>query len=121
MERADTGSGDGSAEVVPYEAGPEGPEGPGGSDVAEDRAVVDRIVDGRTAVLLVGPTGTEQPVPAEELPDGVTDGSWVVLDLGEDPPTVLRIDEELTRTRFDDLAGRLDAIRRQRGRGRFGR
>jgi hypothetical protein len=91
------------------------------TDVGDDRAVVDRIVDDRTAVLLVGPTGREHHVSAEQLPEGATDGTWVVLDPSTDPVTVLRIDDELTRARFRDLSARLETIRRQRRGGRFDR
>jgi hypothetical protein len=91
------------------------------SEVAEDRAIVDRIVDGRTAVLLVGPAGTELLLATDGLPAGATDGTWVVLDLETEPPCVLRIDERLTDERFHGLSTRLDAIRRRRRGGRFDR
>jgi hypothetical protein len=87
----------------------------------EDRAVIDRIVDGHTAVLLVGDDEIELLLPTDALPDGAADGTWVVLDTSTDPPTVLRIDEQLTWDRFDRLSARLEAIRRKRRGGRFGR
>jgi len=87
----------------------------------EDRAVIDRIVDGHTAVLLVGGEETELLLPVDALPQGAADGTWVVLDMSTDPPTVVGIDEQLTQRRFDELSARLETIRRERRGGRFGR
>ena len=87
----------------------------------EDRAVIDRIVDGHTAVLLVGGEETELLLPVGALPQGAADGTWVVLDMSTDPPTVVGIDEQLTQRRFDELSARLETIRRERRGGRFGR
>lgn len=82
---------------------------------------MDRIVDAAIAVLLVGPQETELHLPADTLPAGATDGTWVRLDLGTDPPTVLGVDHELSRAREADLAGRLEQLRRERFGGRFDR
>jgi hypothetical protein len=92
-----------------------------GDAVPEDRAVVDRVVDGRTAVLLVGPGETEAHVDVATLPPDVGDGTWVVVDLAASPIEVLGVDRELTRRRSDDISARLERIRRQRRGGRFGR
>lgn len=90
--------------------------------IGHDRAVVDRIVDGRAAVLLVGPAEVELFLSADALPEGAGEGTWVVLEVSTDPPDLtLRIDDRLTRERFEDLTARLDAIRRSRRRGRFDR
>jgi hypothetical protein len=88
--------------------------------VPEDRAVVDRVVDGRTAVLLVGPDETEAHVDVTSLPAGVSDGTWVVVDRAASPIEVLGIDRELTQRRADDISARLERLRRRRGGGRFG-
>jgi beta-lactamase superfamily II metal-dependent hydrolase len=77
-------------------------------DIPPDRAVVDRIVDGTTAVLLVGPTEDELLVPADSLPEEAAEGSWVVVDLDADPPTVSGIDHELTEARSRDLEARME-------------
>lgn len=79
-------------------------------------AVVDRIVDSQ-AVLLAGEEETEVTVPVADLPAGVGEGGWVRLRLGP-PPTVLGPAEpEVDR---DDLRGRMQRLRRDRGGGRFG-
>lgn len=88
--------------------------------IEPDRAVIDRVV-GDTAVLLVGPDGDELLLPAEALPPDVADGTWVVLDLATDPPTVLDVDQALTDARATELSQRLGALRKQRRGGRFDR
>jgi hypothetical protein len=87
--------------------------------IPADRAVLDRVVDGVTAVLLVGPEERPLELPASALPEGVVDGTWLRLDLATDPPTVLGIDAPLTEQRAQDLEGRLRDLRRSRGGGRF--
>ena len=83
--------------------------------------MIDRIVDGHTAVLLVGGEERELLLPVDALPEEAADGTWVVLDLSTDPPSVTGIDEQLTQRRFDELSARLATIRRERRGGRFGR
>lgn len=88
------------------------------AEVPPCRAVVDRIVDGVGVVLQVDPAELELHVSADALPDGTTDGSWVILDV---PRRIAALDHELTEQRTQALDELLDAIRRQRTGGRFGR
>lgn len=101
--------------------GDDRPELGGGTtpQIAEDRAVLDRVVDGVTAILLVGADERPLELPASALPEDVTDGTWLRLDLATDPPTVLEIDHRLTEQRSQDLDRRLRDLRRSRGGGRF--
>jgi hypothetical protein len=92
-----------------------------GDAVPADRAVVDRIVDGATAVLLVGPDEREAHVDARLLPGGATDGTWLVVDPTTSPVDVLGVDEELTRRRADDISVRMQRMREGRQGGRFER
>lgn len=87
--------------------------------IPHDRAVLDRIVDGSTAVLLVGAAGHELTLPADRLPEDASDGTWLVLDVDVDPPVVVAIDEELTELRRRDLSSRLSRVRQERRGGRF--
>jgi hypothetical protein len=89
--------------------------------IAADRAVIDRIVDGVAAVLLVGPAEAEVHLPADQLPDEAMEGDWVIVDHDTDPPSVTGVDFELTAARRDDLEQRMDRIRRERSGGRFGK
>jgi len=86
---------------------------PGAPDaVPPDAAVIDRIEDGRRAVLLVGPDEVELVLDAGLLPDGAAEGDWLRLGLV--------LDAGLTAARRAALTDRLDRIRRTRGGGRFG-
>lgn len=44
------------------------------------KAVIDRIVDGKHVVLLVGTEETEKVVPMLDLPAGAKEGDWVTID-----------------------------------------
>lgn len=76
------------------------------------KAVVDRIVDGRTAVLLVGDDEREMPVPVETLPEGVREGSWLRFDPQDGS---FQLDEEETARRRAAVQDKLARLR-QRGR-----
>ena len=79
--------------------------------VPDDAAVVDRIEDGRHAVLLVGEAEVELVVDVARLPDGTAEGDWLRLGLTADP--------ERTAQRRSAIEDRLERIRRTRGGGRF--
>jgi hypothetical protein len=66
------------------------------SGVGPDRARVHHITHDGTAVLRVGPGGTELHVAVDELPEGAAEDTWVILDLQTTPPLVIGIDHELT-------------------------
>lgn len=89
-------------------------------DIPPDRAVIDRIVDGVTAVLLVGPDETELLVGVDQLPDDAGEGDWVVIDPGGACASVVAVDADLTRRRATDIDARLARIRARRSGGRFG-
>lgn len=91
------------------------------SGVPEDRAVIDRIVDGVTAVLLVGADEREVAVPIEVLPTGARERDWVVIDPAADPVQVLAVDSELTEQRSRQVITQLERIREQQSGGRFPR
>ena len=93
----------------------------GDMPIPDNRAVIDRIVDGATAVLLVGPDETELLLPADELPGTAGEGVWVVLDLDSDPVAVLAVDTELTEQRAKRIANQMERIRRHQAGGRFPR
>jgi hypothetical protein len=88
--------------------------------VPANRAVVDHVVDDRTAVLLVGPDEDPARVDAAHLPDGAREGTWLIVEPAADPVEVLGIDEELTARRRAEVSRRMDRLRRERRGGRFG-
>jgi hypothetical protein len=89
-----------------------GPEEAVDGRVPDDAAVVDRIVDGRHAVLLVGPAEVELHVDVALLPEGTAEGDWLRVGFTLDP--------DRTARRRSDLEDRMERIRRARGGGRFG-
>jgi hypothetical protein len=80
--------------------------------VPADAAVVDRIVDGRHAVLLVGAEEVELVLDVALLPEGTSEGDW--LRIGFTP------DRDRTSEHRTDLEDRMERIRRTHGGGRFG-
>lgn len=87
--------------------------------IPHDRAVVDRVVDGATAVLLIGPEETEAHVDVSTLPDDTRDGTWLVVDPTASPVQVLGVDRQLTEDRASEIATRMDRLRQERHGGRF--
>lgn len=83
---------------------------------SQERAVVDRIIDGTHAVLLVGEDETEQVVPSEQLPDETTEGTWLLITRDDDGRIVaIETDESSTAEVEERIASKLDRLR-QRGR-----
>jgi len=79
------------------------------------KAVVDRIVDKKHAVLLVGGSEVERVVSVEKLPPGAGEGAWLRVAFKEDELVTAEIDVEETarvKARITDKVNRL----RQRGR-----
>ena len=68
------------------------------SGISNDRGVVKTIEDD-TAILAVGPSMTPMHIPADELPTGAAEGTWLVLDMQLSPPMVLYIDRAMTDER----------------------
>lgn len=77
-----------------------------------ERAVIDRIEDGRHAVLLVGENEREQVVPVDRLPEDAKSGSWLLVRFRGDELVEATVDEEETarvKTRIADKMARLRA------------
>jgi len=60
------------------------PEEKQGGKSKRTRAVIDRIEDGGTAVLLAGEDELKVELPASLLPEGAEDGSHLVLNISLD-------------------------------------
>lgn len=86
-----------------------------------DRAVIDRIVEGEDAVLLVGPRECERRVPASLLPQDVSDGEVVIVEHSHGEVRITGVDAWLTSARRSSLARRMERIRAERRGGRFDR
>lgn len=72
-------------------------------------AVVDRIVDSRHAVLIAG--DDEYVVPAEQLPDGAGQGSWLRVQFGPGGIVAAAVDDEETERRRARIAEKMERLR----------
>jgi hypothetical protein len=72
------------------------------------RAVIDRIEDGGTAVLLVGDEETKVELPASLLPEGAGSGSHLLINVSLD---------EASRREAEDRAKALQEKLERRGGG----
>lgn len=61
------------------------------------RAVIDRVVDGTTAVLLLEEGNTQLLVPVESLPEGSREGLWLFVLLADGEYMAGELDLEKTR------------------------
>jgi predicted O-methyltransferase YrrM len=76
------------------------------------KAVIDRIVDGRHAVLLVGGVETERVVPVDQLPAGAREGAWLRVRFEGDQLVEAALDPKETeraRQRVGDKMAQLRA------------
>lgn len=83
------------------------------------KAVLDRIVDGEKAVLLVGEEEQERIVDVAELPnaDGqpVKEGSWLIVD----ETGALTYDSEESEQRAESMANKLAMLQKRSRPSRF--
>lgn len=77
--------------------------------------VVDRIVDGETAVVLVESEGLEFNLSVEELPSDVEEGSWLVLEIEDGEVVSMELDEEEAQERRERIEEKMEGLR-ERGR-----
>jgi hypothetical protein len=83
----------------------------------EEQAVVDRMVEDRQAVLLVGETARELLVPVSALPAGTQPGMWLKVEFDGDQLISATIDEEYTQQVLERVKEKLAQLRK-RGRSR---
>lgn len=77
-----------------------------------EKAVVDRIVDRKTAVILVGEDERQHHYPAGQLPGGAVEGSWLKVQIEGGEIVTVEVDEEgtcNTRRRIQQKMERLRA------------
>jgi hypothetical protein len=80
-----------------------------------ERAVVDRIVEGRQAVLLVGEGEVERVVPVERLPAGAREGAWLRVRFEAGELVEAEVDQDQTEQTRRRIEEKLERLRR-RGR-----
>ena len=95
-----------SGESVPQEA-----------SMAE-RAVIDRIVDGTHAVLLIGEGQIERIEPVERLPADVAEGDWLQVHYCGDTLVAIERDPDTTSEMRRRIAAKRERLRRRGSRAR---
>lgn len=66
-------------------------------------AVIDRIVDGTTAVLLIGDAEEKFSCSLDLLPLGSKEGSWLVVVLSQGELVEAHLDEEKTENMLQEV------------------
>lgn len=80
-----------------------------------EKAVIDRIVDGRIAVIIVGEQETQYEYPAIKLPEGAREGSWLKVTMGDGLITDITLDQQETDKVYYRIQSKMDKLR-SRGR-----
>ena len=80
-----------------------------------DKAVVDRIVDRRHAVLLVGEDEVEKIVSIAKLPPGAGEGTWLRVEFEGAELVAAEVDAEETARVKARITAKMERLR-QRGR-----
>ena len=80
-----------------------------------EKAVIDRIVDGRTAVILVGDDEREHHYPVDKLPADSREGTWLRVQVAGGQIVSLEVDQEETDIVRRRIQEKMDKLR-QRGR-----
>lgn len=76
-----------------------------------DKAVIDRIVDEKTAVILVGEDERQHHYPADKLPEGAREGTWLRVRVESGEIVFVEVDQEETDTTRRRLQEKMDKLR----------
>lgn len=80
----------------------------------DSKAVIDRIVDGQHAVLLVGDDEREIVIPIHLLPNGAREGDWVKVAFDGDDIKSIEIDQAETERVRERVRSKLDQLRKRK-------
>lgn len=80
------------------------------------KAVIDRIEDSKHAVLIVGDEEEQKVIPAEELPDGAQEGTWLQVDFDGGTVASISIDEEETEKRQRRISSKMEKLKERKGK-----
>lgn len=76
-----------------------------------EKAVIDRIVDGKTAVILIGEDERQHHYPASKLPEGAGEGTWLRVRVESGKIVSIVVDQEETDTVRRRIQDKLDKLR----------
>ncbi|MBU9721478.1 MULTISPECIES: DUF3006 domain-containing protein [Bacillaceae] len=85
------------------------------------KAVVDRIVDGKHVVLLIGDEEEEKVVPLNKFPDEIKEGTWLIIDFSDTNKDIIQkisIDQRETDTRKQRIKSKMELLRERSTKGR---
>ena len=85
------------------------------------QAVLDRIVDGEKATILVESIGKEYVLNVSELPKGAKEGSLLDIELTNNTITTIAINHERTEEVSKKVTDQLNAIRAKSKGSKFKR
>ena len=80
-----------------------------------EKAVIDRIVDRAIAVILVGDDEREHHYPADRLPAGASEGTWLRVEVEGGEIVSIEVDQEEAETVRRRIQDKMDKLR-ERGR-----
>jgi hypothetical protein len=81
------------------------------------QASVDRIEDGRLAVLIIGDLERELVVPVDQLPEGVQGGDWLRVEIDDDELIRAERDSEAKEAASARISEKMQRLK-SRGRAR---
>ena len=84
------------------------------------KGILDRIEDGRHAVILVEEEGVELVLPANRLPEGSQVNSWFTID-AENGQLAVTLDEETSNAKSVQAEELMTRLRTKKKRSRFKR
>jgi hypothetical protein len=84
-------------------------------------ASVDRIEDGRLAVLIIGDVEQELVVPVEHLPEGVQDGDWLRVEIEDNELVHAELDIEAKKAASERIEEKMQRLRSRGGGHRKGK
>lgn len=80
------------------------------------KAVVDRIVDDKYLVLLVGEEEKEYIVPLSELNSHLTEGSWVMVQIDSNNEIIdIQLNEKEIKERQESIQDKMALLRVKKG------
>ena len=80
-----------------------------------EKAVIDRIVDGKTAIILVGEDERQNNYPADKLPEGAREGTWLRVRVENGEIVSMEVNQEETNMVHRRIQAKMDKLR-ARGR-----
>lgn len=79
------------------------------------KGVLDRIEDGRHAVILIEEINKQFVIDISELPEQSSEGTWFTLKLENDEIKEITINQEETTHREDLIRNKLERLRSRKG------